>query len=48
MGGFFVQKYLEAHDAPSDGFRKLYFSECTPHAVLADAATRFSPTACGR
>jgi pimeloyl-ACP methyl ester carboxylesterase len=27
----------------SDGFRRLYFSECTPDAVLADAATRFQP-----
>jgi pimeloyl-ACP methyl ester carboxylesterase len=86
MGGFVVQKYLEAHDVPgavlmasapprghlrtlirqlrqrprncmkfgltgdpsdlcgtSDGFRKLYFSERTPDAVLADAARRFQP-----
>ena len=84
MGGFVVQKYLEAHDAPGavlmasapprgqlrtvtrllrqrpwnclkfgltgdpsdlygtpDGFRKLYFSERTPEAVLAAAAGRF-------
>jgi hypothetical protein len=27
----------------SDGFRKLYFSERTPDAVLADAARRFQP-----